>query len=83
MKKIIIGLIVAAAAGYGLLSYHFIILDSGVKVLKKTNMRYENSVIDARGSKKLELPLKPDLIAAGINELLAQLEESVQQKEGR
>ena len=80
MKKIIIGLIVSAAAGYGLLSYHFIILDSGLKVLKKTHMRYENSVIDARGNKKFELPLKPDLIAAGINELLAQLEESAQQR---
>ncbi|MCF8056765.1 MAG: hypothetical protein K9K37_09010 [Desulfocapsa sp.] len=71
MKKIIVGLVVAAAAGYGLLSYHFILLDSSVKILKKTGVRYENTFIDARGIKKLELASQPDLIGAGINDVLS------------
>lgn len=77
MKKILILLIIAGAAGYGLLSYHFVLLDSSVKILKKTGVRYENTFVDARGTKKLELTLKPDLIAAGINDILAQVDESI------
>ena len=70
MKKGIVGLIIAAAAGYGLLSFHFILLDSSVKILKKTGVRYEHTFVDARGAKKMELALKPDLIAAGIQDVL-------------
>ncbi len=70
MKKIIAGLVIAAAAGYGLLSYHFVLLDSSLKILKKTGVRYENTFVDARGAKKLELALKPDLVGAGINDIL-------------
>ncbi len=76
MKKIIVGLIVAAA-GYGLLSYHFVLFDSSLKILKKTAVQYENTFVDARGAKKLGLALKPDLIAAGINDVLSQVEGSV------
>ena len=71
MKKIVIGLIIFAAAGYGLLSYHFVLLDSSMKILKKTTLAYENTFVDARGAKKLELALKPDLITAGINDVLS------------
>lgn len=77
MKKIIIGLTILAAAGYGLLSYHFVLLDSSMKILKKTNVAYENTFVDARGAKKLELVLKPDLIAAGINDVLSDVSESM------
>jgi uncharacterized membrane protein YobD (UPF0266 family) len=78
MKKIIVGLIVAAVAGYGVLSYHFVLLDSSLKILKKTGVRYENTFVDARGNKKFNLALKPDLIAAGINDVLRQAEGSVE-----
>lgn len=78
MKKIIIGLIILGAAGYGLLSYHFVLLDSSIKILKKTNVAYENTFVDARGVKKLELALKPDLIAAGINDVLNDVNESME-----
>ena len=77
MKKLIVGLIIAAAAGYGLLSYHFILLDSSLKIIKKTDVRYENTFVDARGAKKIELALKPDLIAAGINDVFSQVDESI------
>ena len=73
MKKIIAAMIICGAAGYGLLSYHFILLDSSVKILKKTAVRYENTFVDARGAKKLEIALKPDLVAAGVNDLMEQV----------
>jgi hypothetical protein len=76
MMKAIFGIIIAAAAGYGLLSYHFVLLDSSLKILKKTEVRYEHTFVDARGAKKLELALKPDLIAAGINDVLKQVDGS-------
>ena len=77
MKKIIIGLAILAAAGYGLLSYHFVLLDSSLKILKKTNLAYEDTFVDARGAKMLELALKPDLIAAGINDVLGDVNKSM------
>ncbi|MBU0945318.1 MAG: hypothetical protein KJ804_10035 [Proteobacteria bacterium] len=83
MKKSIVGLIIAAAAGYGLLSYHFVLLDSSLKVLKKTNIRYENTFVDARGNKKFNLALQPDLIAAGINDVLAQVDKSLKKDTGK
>lgn len=76
MKKIILLLVIAAAAGYGILSYHFILFDDNVKVLKKANIQYENTFVDARGMKKMELATKPDLVAAGIDEVMMQFEES-------
>lgn len=80
MKKIIAGLALAAAAGYGLLSFHFVLLDSSLKILKKNKVGYENTFVDARGTKKVELALKPDLIAAGINEVLGEVDQAVQKK---
>ncbi|MBU0961976.1 MAG: hypothetical protein KKD01_00340 [Proteobacteria bacterium] len=79
MKKSILVLIIAAAAGYGLLSYHFVLLDSSLKVLKKTTVQYENTFVDARGAKKLELALKPDLIAAGINDVIGQVDGAIKE----
>ncbi len=70
MKKIILTLVVLACAGYGVLSYHFILFDESLKILKKTEPRLENTFVDGRGSRKLELALKPDLIAAGISDLV-------------
>ncbi len=83
MKKIIVLLVIAAAAGYGLLSYHFVLLDDSLKILKKTQPRYENTFVDARGTKKLELALKPDLVAAGINDLTDHVDKSVKKTIGQ
>ena len=70
MRKLLLGLIILGAAGYGLLSYHFILFDSSLEILQKTSPAYENTFVDARGAKKLEILLKPDLIAAGINDVV-------------
>jgi len=77
MKKIILMLVVAAAAGYGLLSYHFILFDNNLKIIKKTGIRYEDTFVDARGAQKLGLALKPDLIAAGINDVIGEIDGSI------
>ena len=77
MKKTIIGLSILAAAGFGLLSYHFVLFDSSMKILKKTNPAYEDTFVDARGAKKLELVLKPALISAGINDVIGDVNKSV------
>ena len=72
MKKINLALVIAAAAGYGVLSYHFILFDSSWKILKKTGVRYQDTFVDVRGTKKMGLALKPDLIAAGVNDVTGQ-----------
>jgi hypothetical protein len=77
MKKLILALVIAAAAGYGVLSYHFVLFDGNLKILKKTGLRYENTFVDARGAKKLQLALKPDLLAAGINDVVKEVDQSV------
>ena len=74
MKKIILALIIAGGAGYGVLNYHFILFDKSFKILKKSAVQYENTFVDARGAKKIELVLKPDLISAGIQDVIKQLE---------
>lgn len=78
MKKLLLMLIVAAVAGYGLLSYHFILLDDSVKILKKTEPRTANTFVDGRGRNKVKLFLQPDLAAAGISDLLNQVEQAAQ-----
>jgi hypothetical protein len=77
MKKITMLFIVAAVAGYGLLSYHFVLFDNSLKILKKTGARYENTFVDARGAKKYKLALQADLIAAGITDVANQVDQSV------
>ena len=77
MKKITMLFIVAAIAGYGLLSYHFVLFDSSLKIMKKTGVRYENTFVDARGANKYKLALQPDLIAAGITDVVNQVDQSV------
>lgn len=74
MKKILLALIIAGVAGYGVLNYHFILFDKSLKILKKSKVQYQNTFVDARGAKKLELLIKPDLISAGINDVLKQVE---------
>jgi hypothetical protein len=78
--KIIVLLVVLLAAGYGLLSYHFILLDDSMRIIKKTHVRYENTFVDARGAKKLEILTKPDLMEAGINDVIKQTGEAIEQK---
>lgn len=74
MKKIIFALLILGAAGYGVLGYHFVLFDKSFKILKKSEVSYENTFVDARGAKKYELVLEPDLVAAGISDLISQID---------
>ena len=64
-------ILVIAALGYGALNYHFIRLDDGIKILKKTEMNLEYTFVDARGAKKFKLFLNPALLKAGIKDVLS------------
>ena len=68
MKKLMI-LIIAAACAYGVLNYHFILMDSSVKILKKNTMTLDDTFVDARGSNKSKLLLNPALLKAGVKDL--------------
>ena len=70
MKKFLILLLFTGAIAYGMLSYHFILMDRGVKVLKKVEMTFQETFVDARGEKKLKLLLKPSLVKAGIKDVI-------------
>lgn len=83
VKKLVLLLIIAAAAGFGLLNYHFILLDDSLKILKKTAVRYEHTFVDGRGAKKLSLLTNADLIEAGIKDIVSQVEDAVNQKSGQ
>ena len=69
MKKIVIIVVILAALTFGALNYHFILMDGSIKLLKKTDLTYKNTFIDARGSKKYQLYLNPALVQAGIKDL--------------
>jgi len=68
MKKLIV-LIIAAACAYGVLSYHFILMDSSVKILKKSEITLDDTFVDARGPNKSKLFLNPALLKAGVKDL--------------
>ncbi len=70
MKKILSILLIAGALAFGALSYHFILFDEGIKILRKTDLTFEDTFFDARGAKRLQLLFKPALINAGIKEML-------------
>lgn len=70
MKKIIITLIIVVAlAAAAALNFHFILMDSSVKVLKKADLTLEYTFVDARGANKMKLYTTPALVKAGIKDL--------------
>ena len=70
MKNIMIVVILLGALVFGALNYHFILLDKKVKILKKADMTFEYTFVDARGKGKLKLFLTPALVKAGIKDIL-------------
>lgn len=77
MKKLLIALIIAGALAYGMLSYHFILMDNKVKVLKKVELAVQDTFVDARGNKKIKLLLKPSLVKAGIKDVFDKAGKSI------
>lgn len=62
-------LLIVAGIVYGALSYHFILTDNSIKVLKKTELTFDDTVVDARGARRAQLYLNPSLVKAGIRNL--------------
>ena len=77
MKKLLIFLILAGALTYGVLNYHLILMDKSVKVLKKVELTFQDTFVDARGEKKLKLLLKPALVKAGVKDLIEKANRSL------
>ncbi len=68
MKKLAVIVIIALLV-YSGLSYHFILMDTRIKILKKTELALEDTFVDARGAKKFTAFLNPALAKAGIKDL--------------
>ena len=69
MKKVAVALLILAALVFGTLNYHFILLDSNLRILKKVNYTFKDTFVDARGSKKYKLLLNSALVKAGVKDL--------------
>ena len=66
MKKVLLILVITGALFFAALNYHFILLDKNIRILKKVELTFNNTFIDARGAKKFKLFLNPSLVKAGI-----------------
>ena len=69
MKKTIV-LLATAGVIFGALNFHFIWTDNGPKILKKGNMSFEYTFVDASGMNKYKLVTNPVLIKSGIRDML-------------
>ena len=66
MKKVLLILVITGALFFSALNYYFILMDKNVKILKKVELTFSNTFVDARGAKKFKLLLNPSLVKAGI-----------------
>ena len=70
MKKVLLILVITGALFFAVLNYHFILMDKNFKILKKVELTFDNTFVDARGAKKFKLFLNPSLVKAGIRKAL-------------
>ena len=78
MKKVIfLGLVIGILA-YMTLNFHFILMDDKVKLLKKAEMTFAYTWVDARGAKKFKLLVNPALVKAGFNEVVKDARNAVE-----
>jgi hypothetical protein len=68
MRNLILVIVIVGVL-LGLANFHFILFDNSLKILKKDNITFENTFVDARGAKKIKVMLNPVLIRAGIKDL--------------
>ena len=71
-NKIIVFAIVGVVL-YFLLSYHFIIIDNGVKLLKKSSLTLEYTIYSAKGKTNAMIMAIDDLREDGIGDLLVEM----------
>ena len=69
---VVVVLIVAAIAAYAALQYHFILIDDGLKILKKTNPSLQYTFVDGRGVvNQAKILTNPTRVEAGIRNILS------------
>jgi hypothetical protein len=52
-------------------------MDKEVKVLKKVELTFQDTFVNARGEKKIKLLLKPSLVKAGIKDVIDKAGHSI------
>jgi hypothetical protein len=52
-------------------------MDKEVKVLKKVELTFQDTFVNARGEKKIKLLLKPSLVKAGIKDVIDKARNSI------
>jgi uncharacterized protein YxeA len=70
MKKILVTAVVILGLALGALNFHFILTDKGPRVLKKADVSFKYTFIDARGIKQHRLLTNPALLKAGLKDAL-------------
>jgi hypothetical protein len=71
MKKWIAALVVVVGLGVlGALNYHVIRTDNRIVFLRKTDLTFALTYVDARGMNRYKLYTNPALVKAGIKNLL-------------
>jgi len=78
-NKIIVFSIVGVVL-YFLLSYHFIIIDNGVKLLKKPSLTLEYTIYSAKGKTNEVIMAIDDLREDGIGDLLVEMKKMSEQQ---
>ena len=78
-NKIIVFSIVGVVL-YFLLSYHFIIIDNGMKLLKKSSLTLEYTIYSAKGKTNEVIMAIDDLREDGIGDLLVEMKKMSEQQ---
>jgi len=67
----IIPVLIVTVIAFFSIQYHFIILEDGLKILKKAEPQLANTIVDGRGAANmLKILTNPVLLKAGVNELI-------------
>ena len=69
-------LLVFGIVAFSLLRYHFILMDSKVRILKKATLNWQYTFVDARGTKQYKLVMNPTLVKAKLKDLFHKEDET-------
>jgi hypothetical protein len=69
-------LLVFGIVAFSLLRYHFILMDSKIRILKKETLNWQYTFVDARGARRYKLVLNPALVKAGLKDLFYKEDET-------
>ena len=70
-------LLVFGVVAFSLLRYHFILMDSKVRILKKATLNWQYTFVDARGTNRYKLVLNPVLAKAGLKDLFHKEDKTI------